>query len=185
MPTHKNQHWVGGGRGENITTVTTNVTKIEVINQWPKHAVWQPQQFVLTLNWIFFLWHQLLNDTNPTLNPLSPSSDQHYFLLTISIQCQEIRLWELIKWSPKRNCFDLLSNSLNLFFKEMYKDQFGEFACGYWGLKGKGRNTYVGSSWGFLSCSFLPMLNPQKQMANIGATPTTGAAIPLYNPRIP
>lgn len=29
------------------------------------------------------------------------------------------------------------------------------------------------------------MLNPQKQMANIGATPTTGAAIPLYNPRIP
>ncbi|RMX37027.1 hypothetical protein pdam_00005064 [Pocillopora damicornis] len=37
----------------------------------------------------------------------------------------------------------------------------------------------------FLSCSFLPMLNPQKQMANIGATPTTGAAIPLYKPRIP
>ena len=43
------------------------------------------------------------------------------FLLTISIQCQEIRLWELIKWSPKRKCYDLLSNSLNLFFKEMYR----------------------------------------------------------------
>lgn len=29
------------------------------------------------------------------------------------------------------------------------------------------------------------MLNPQKQIANIGATPTTGAAIPLYRPRNP
>ena len=31
---------------------------------------------------------------------------------------------------------DLLSNSLNTLFKEMYRDQFGEFVCGYWGLKG-------------------------------------------------
>ena len=58
------------------------------------------------------------------------------FLLTISIDCQEIRLWELIKWSSKSKCFDLLSNSLNTFFKEIYRDQFGEVVCGYWGLKG-------------------------------------------------
>ena len=58
------------------------------------------------------------------------------FLLTISMQCQEIRSWELIKWSPRGKCLDLLSNSHNLFFKEMYGDQFGEFVCGYWGLKG-------------------------------------------------
>ena len=32
--------------------------------------------------------------------------------------------------------FDLLSNSLNLFFKEMYGDQFGEFVSGYRGLEG-------------------------------------------------
>ena len=31
---------------------------------------------------------------------------------------------------------DLLSDSLYSFCKEMYRDQFGEFACGYWGLKG-------------------------------------------------
>ena len=31
---------------------------------------------------------------------------------------------------------DLSSNSLNSFFKEMYGDQFGEFVCGYWDLKG-------------------------------------------------
>ena len=30
----------------------------------------------------------------------------------------------------------IFSNSLNKFFKEMYGDQFGEFVCGYWGLKG-------------------------------------------------
>ena len=34
------------------------------------------------------------------------------FLLTISIHCQE-KIWELIKWSLKRNYLDLSSNSLN------------------------------------------------------------------------
>ena len=58
------------------------------------------------------------------------------FLPKISIQCKGIRLWELIKWSPKGKCLDLLSNSLNSFTKEMYGDQFGESVCGYWGLKG-------------------------------------------------
>ena len=36
----------------------------------------------------------------------------------------------------KRKIFDLLSNSLNSFCKEMYGDQFGEFVSGYRGLKG-------------------------------------------------
>ena len=49
---------------------------------------------------------------------------------------QKKKLWELIKWSPKRKCFVLLSNSLNSFFKEIYRDEFGEFVCGYWDLKG-------------------------------------------------
>ena len=60
------------------------------------------------------------------------------FLLTISIDCQEIwfmRINELIIHIRKK-CFDLSSNSLNLFFNKMYRDQFGEFVCGYWGLKG-------------------------------------------------
>ena len=34
----------------------------------------------------------------------------------------------------KRECFDLLSNSLNELFKEMYSDLFGEFESGYWGV---------------------------------------------------
>ena len=40
------------------------------------------------------------------------------------------------KMITKGKCFDLLSNPLNSFRKEMYRDQFGEFVCGYWGLKG-------------------------------------------------
>ena len=35
-----------------------------------------------------------------------------------------------------RKNLDLSSNSLNSFFKEMYGDQFEEFVCGYWDLKG-------------------------------------------------
>jgi len=40
-----------------------------------------------------------------------------------------------------------LSNSLNSFFKEIYRDQFGEFVCGYWGpfynLGSKGKNGWL------------------------------------------
>ena len=56
----------------------------------------------------------IYNVESVCVNPSSPMN----FLLTI--------------W----NCFDLLSNSLNLFLKEMYGQQSGEFVCGYWGLKG-------------------------------------------------
>ena len=40
------------------------------------------------------------------------------------------------KMITQEKCFDLLSNSLNTFFKEVYRDQFGEFVCGDWGLNG-------------------------------------------------
>ena len=55
------------------------------------------------------------------LTLLSPSGDQHQFSPK-SIDCPDIRSWELINWSLKRKCFDLLSNSPNTFFKEMYID---------------------------------------------------------------
>ena len=45
-------------------------------------------------------------------------------------------LWELIKQSTDVKSFDQQTKSLNHFFKEMYGGQFGEFVCGYWGLKG-------------------------------------------------
>ena len=70
------------------------------------------------------------------LNPLSPNSDQDQFSPNNIHTLSRDKLWELIKWSHKRKCLDLLSNSLNSFFKEMYRDQFGEFVCWYWGLKG-------------------------------------------------
>ena len=70
------------------------------------------------------------------LNPLSANSDQDQFSPNNIHTPSTDKLWELIKWSPKKKCLDLLSNSLNSFFKEMYGDQFGELVCGYWGLKG-------------------------------------------------
>ena len=42
---------------------------------------------------------------------------------------------------------DLLSNSLNSFFKEMYGDQFGEFASGYWGLISIGNSMISTDIW--------------------------------------
>ena len=69
-------------------------------------------------------------------NPLSSNSDQDQFSANNIDTLSTDKLWELIKGSPERKCLDLLSNSLNSFFKEMYGDQFGEFVSGYWGLKG-------------------------------------------------
>ena len=52
-----------------------------------------------------------------------------------SVSREEVmKICEMI--TIKGKYFDLLSNSLNSFFKEMYGDQFGEFVCGYLGLKG-------------------------------------------------
>ena len=70
------------------------------------------------------------------LNPLTPNSDHHQFSPNNIHMLPRKWLWELIKWSLKRKCFDLLSNSLYWLFKEMYGDQFGEFVGGYPGLKG-------------------------------------------------
>ena len=75
------------------------------------------------------------NRTSHAAN-FTPIRTNSNFLLTMSKPYHEMRLWELIKWSPKRKYFDLLSNSLNSFFKEIYRDEFREFVCGYWGLKG-------------------------------------------------
>ena len=57
--------------------------------------------------------------------------------MEISIHDHEKWLGELIKSSPQGKCFDLLTNSLNEFCKEKYRDQLGEFVCGSWSLKGK------------------------------------------------
>ena len=69
--------------------------------------------------------------------PLSPNSDQQQFspndIHTLSID--KFRGTNKMITKEKK-CFDLSSNSLNLFLKEMYGDQFGEFAHGYWGIKG-------------------------------------------------
>ena len=36
----------------------------------------------------------------------------------------------------RENALIILSNSLNTFIKEIFRDQFGEFVCGYGGLEG-------------------------------------------------
>ena len=90
-----------------------------------------------------------------SLTLLVPVVTNINLLLTMSIHCQEIRLWAL-KWSPKKKCFDLLSNSVNLFFKEMYRDQgICMWILGHKGLsKVSGQNIFtlgeMLSGWIFL-----------------------------------
>ena len=77
------------------------------------------------------------------INPLSPDSDQDQFSPNnIHMLPREI-VMRVNKWSPKRKCFDILPNSLNVFLKEMYRDQFGEFLMWILGLKGLMRYTVL------------------------------------------
>ena len=64
-------------------------------------------------------------------NPSSPNSDQHQFSAKDIHTLAREKVMRVNKMITK----DLLSNSLNLFLKEMYRDQFREFVRGYWGLK--------------------------------------------------
>ena len=70
------------------------------------------------------------------INPLSPDSDQHQFSPNNIHMLPREMIMRVNKMITKEKCFDLLSNSLNYFFKEMYEGQYGEFICGYWGLEG-------------------------------------------------
>ena len=73
--------------------------------------------------------------TSRKINALSPNSDQHQFSPNNIHMLPRGMVMRVNKMITKEKCFDLLLNSLNLFFKEMYEDQYGEFICGHWGLK--------------------------------------------------
>ena len=70
-----------------------------------------------------------------SFNPLSPNNDQHQVSPNNIHRLSRAKSMRINKLITKRSIFDLLSNSLNQLFKEMYGDQSGEFVCRYWGLK--------------------------------------------------
>ena len=80
--------------------------------------------------------HFVVVSLTAILTLLTPEGDKHQFSPNkVNTQLRE-KVVRIDKMITKIKCFDLLSNSLNVFFMEKYRDQFGEFVCGYWGLKG-------------------------------------------------
>ena len=67
---------------------------------------------------------------NFTNNPLSPNNDQHQFSPNDIQRLSRDKVMRINKMITKRKIFDLLSNFLNLFSKEGYGDQYGEFVYG-------------------------------------------------------
>ena len=65
------------------------------------------------------------------VNPLSPNSDQHQFSPNNIHRLSSATSMRLNQMITKRRISDLLSIAPNLLRKEMYRDQFGEFVCGY------------------------------------------------------
>ena len=80
--------------------------------------MWRYQVFEQKVTWYFIGVYIIID-----INPLSRESDQQQFSPNNIYTWSRERLWESMKWSPKGRCLDLLSNSLNWFFKEMYGDQ--------------------------------------------------------------
>ena len=83
------------------------------IHSW-NHSLFKERLQKCTLGALYFSG----SDHWPPLTLYVPIVTNVNLLLTVSIHCQEMRLWELIKWSPKRKCLDLLSNFLNWFFRK-------------------------------------------------------------------
>ena len=79
---------------------------------------------------------QMKTNIFPNFNPLSPNGDQHQFSPNNTYTASREKVMRINKMITKKKCLDLLSNSLNTFSKKMYRNQFGEFVCGYSGLKG-------------------------------------------------
>ena len=78
------------------------------------------------------------------------------FLLMISIQYREIRLWELIKWSPKGKCLDLSSNFLNSFMEGNVCRSVWRICMCILGLKGL-RLNFIWNRWDLYQFSFLAL----------------------------
>ena len=74
---------------------------------------------------------------NISVNLSSPRRDQHQFSpnnINAWSHRKDTRFDKMI--AKGKPCFDRLTNSLNLFCKEIYGGQSGEFESGYWDLKG-------------------------------------------------
>ena len=79
---------------------------------------------------------QMKTNIFPNFNPLSTNGDQHQFSPNNIHTSSREKVMRINKMITKKKCLDLLSNSLNTVFKKMYRNQFGEIVCGYWGSKG-------------------------------------------------
>ena len=98
---------------------TTKLICLVPFDKYHKYNANQCMEPYITLHLVFHwcAWCCVLNtvaEQNLRLTLEVPMVTKINFLVTISIDCQEIRLWELIEWSSKRKCFDLLSNSQHL-----------------------------------------------------------------------
>ena len=70
------------------------------------------------------------------LNPLSPDSDQHQFSPNNIHMLPREMVMRVNKMITKGKMLWSFTKFSQLFFKEMYEGQYGEFICGYRGLKG-------------------------------------------------
>ena len=71
-----------------------------------------------------------------SINPLSSNSDQHQFSPNNIHTLSRDYVMRIDKMITKEKMPSSFINFSQLIRKEMYGDQFGEFVCGYWGLKG-------------------------------------------------
>ena len=69
----------------------------------------------------------MLMKVHKIINPLSPNSEQHQFYPSDIRRLSRTKSMRINKMITERKIFDMLSNSLNYFFKEMYGDHSGEF----------------------------------------------------------
>ena len=79
-----------------------------------------------------------------TLNPSVPKSDQHQFSPNNISRSSRVKVMRITKLITKGRMLWSQTKFSQLFFEEMYGNQFGECVCGSWSLKSQEWST---SEW--------------------------------------
>ena len=109
---------------------------------WEVNSIWLiiPEPANQRCDWGFqseCMWHMHNLCALASINPLSANSDQKQFSPNNTHTLSRDKVMRINKMITKGKMPWSFIKFSQVILKKIYGDQFGEFVCGYWGLKGK------------------------------------------------
>ena len=107
---------------------------------WEVNSIWLiiPEPANQRCDWGFqseCMWHMHNSCALASINPLSANSDQKQFSPNNTHTLSRDKVMRINKMITKGKMPWSFIKFSQVLIKKIYGDQFGEFVCGYWGLK--------------------------------------------------